>query len=349
MFRFAHPEYLFLLLIVPLLVGLFIYTRIQKKRKLQLFGDPALLASLMPNVSFLRPRFKFYMQLTAVILMIVVMAQPQFGTKEEKQEKKGIEVMIALDVSNSMMAQDIQPARLDKAKMVLSKLVDGMTNDKVGLVVFAGDAYIQLPITADYVSAKMFMSSISPALVPRQGTAIGSAIDLCIKSFGEKSDVSRAIIVITDGENHEDDAVGAAKLAAENGIAVHVVGMGKPEGAPIPVDGTMSFRKDKEGNVVVSKLNEDMCKSIAAAGGGTYVRADNQNSAYRVVSKELDNLAKSKLETRVFSDYNEQFQSFALLALILLFFDSFIFDRRNKRLSKLRIFDLKEKFIKSGK
>lgn len=349
MFRFAHPEYLFLLLIVPLLVGLFIYTRIQKKRKLQLFGDPALLASLMPNVSFLRPRFKFYMQLTAVILMIVVMAQPQFGTKEEKQEKKGIEVMIALDVSNSMMAQDIQPARLDKAKMVLSKLVDGMTNDKVGLVVFAGDAYIQLPITADYVSAKMFMSSISPALVPRQGTAIGSAIDLCIKSFGEKTDVSRAIIVITDGENHEDDAVGAAKLAAENGIAVHVVGMGKPEGAPIPVDGTMSFRKDKEGNVVVSKLNEDMCKSIAAAGGGTYVRADNQNSAYRVVSKELDNLAKSKLETRVFSDYNEQFQSFALLALILLFFDSFIFDRRNKRLSKLRIFDLKEKFIKSGK
>ncbi len=349
MFRFAHPEYLFLLLIVPLLVGLFIYTRIQKKRKLQLFGDPALLASLMPNVSFLRPRFKFYMQLTAVILMIVVMAQPQFGTKEEKQEKKGIEVMIALDVSNSMMAQDIQPARLDKAKMVLSKLVDGMTNDKVGLVVFAGDAYIQLPITADYVSAKMFMSSISPALVPRQGTAIGSAIDLCIKSFGEKSDVSRAIIVITDGENHEDDAVGAAKLAAENGIVVHVVGRGKPEGAPIPVDGTMSFRKDKEGNVVVSKLNEDMCRSIATAGGGTYVRADNQNSAYRVVSKELDNLAKSKLETRVFSDYNEQFQSFALLALILLFFDSFIFDRRNKRLSKLRIFDLKEKFIKSGK
>lgn len=349
MFRFAHPEYLFLLLIVPLLVGLFIYTRIQKKRKLQLFGDPALLASLMPNVSFLRPRFKFYMQLTAVILMIVVMAQPQFGTKEEKQEKKGIEVMIALDVSNSMMAQDIQPARLDKAKMVLSKLIDGMTNDKVGLVVFAGDAYIQLPITADYVSAKMFMSSISPALVPRQGTAIGSAIDLCIKSFGEKSDVSRAIIVITDGENHEDDAVGAAKLAAENGIAVHVVGMGKPEGAPIPVDGTMSFRKDKEGNVVVSKLNEDMCKSIAAAGSGTYVRADNQNSAYRVVSKELDNLAKSKLDTRIFSDYNEQFQSFALLALILLFFDSFIFDRRNKRLSKLRIFDLKEKFIKSGK
>ena len=339
MFRFAHPEYLFLLLIVPLLVGLFIYTRIQKKRKLQLFGDPVLMASLMPNVSFLRPRLKFYMQLIAIILLIVVMAQPQFGTKEQKQEKNGIELMIALDVSNSMMAQDIQPSRLEKAKMVLSRLVDGMNNDRVGLVVFAGDAYIQLPITADYVSAKMFMSSIGPSLVPRQGTAIGSAIDLCIKSFGEKTDVSRAIVLITDGENHEDDAVGAAKLAVENGISVHVVGMGKPEGAPIPLDGTMSFRKDKDGNVVVSKLNEDMCRSIAAAGQGAYVRADNQNSAYRVISKELDNLAKSKIETRVFSDYNEQFQSFALLALILLFVDSFVFDRRNKRLSKLRIFD----------
>ncbi|MBN2765329.1 MAG: VWA domain-containing protein [Paludibacteraceae bacterium] len=349
MFRFAHPEYLFLLLIIPVLAALFIFSRIQKKRKLELFGDPALLAELMPNVSAYRPRFKFYMQITAIILMIIVMAQPQFGTKEEKQEKKGIEVMIALDVSNSMKAQDIQPDRLEKAKMVLSRLVDGMTNDKVGLVVFAGDAYIQLPITVDYVSAKMFMSSISPALVPRQGTAIGSAIDLCIKSFGEKSDVSRAIVVITDGENHEDDAIGAAKLAAEKGIVVHVVGMGKPEGAPIPLDGTMSFRKDKDGNVVVSKLNEEMCQNIAVAGQGTYVRADNNNSAYRVISKELDNLAKSKIESRVFSDYNEQFQSFALLALILLFLDSFIFDRRNKRLSKLRIFDLKEKFIKKEK
>jgi Ca-activated chloride channel homolog len=346
MFRFAHPEYLFLLLIVPLLVGIFIYTTYLKKKKIKQFGNPELLAELMPNVSAFRPQFKFYIQLTAIIFMIIVMAQPQFGTKMEKESKKGIEVMIALDVSNSMMAQDIQPSRLEKAKQVLSKLVDGMVNDKVGLVVFAGDAYIQLPITVDYVSAKMFMSSISPKLVPRQGTAIGSAVDLCIKSFGEKSEAGRAIIVITDGENHEDDAVGAAKLALDNGVAVHVIGMGKPEGAPIPVEGTMSFWKDKEGNVVVSKLNEDMCQKIATAGGGTYVRADNSNSAYKVISNELDKLAKSDINTQVFSDYNEQFQSFALLALILLFIDSFIFDRKNKRLSKLHIFDLKEKIAR---
>ncbi len=280
--------------------------------------------------------------------MIIVLAQPQFGTKVENVKRQGIEVMIAMDVSNSMMAQDVQPSRLENAKQILSKMVDNMTNDKVGLVVFAGDAYTQLPITVDYVSAKMFLSSISPQLVPRQGTAIGSAIDLAIKSFGTKENkAGRAIIVITDGENHEDDAVGAAKLAAENNIAVHVIGMGKPEGSPIPVPGTISFWKDKDGNVVVSKLNEDMCKKIAEAGKGIYVRADNTSNAYRLVNKELDTLAKSDIKTSVFSDYNEQFQSFAMLALLLLVFDFFVFDRINKRLSRYKIFDLKDKVIKN--
>ena len=346
MFRFAHPEYLFLLLIVPVIVGLFIYTVYQKRKRLRKFGNPELLAGLMPNVSKVRPQVKFYVQLFAIVLIIVVLAQPQFGTKMDKEKRQGIEVMVALDVSNSMMAQDVQPSRLDKAKQVLSKLIDDMSNDKVGLVIFAGDAYTQLPITVDYVSAKMFLSNISPKLVPRQGTAIGSAIDLCIKSFGEKkTEGGRAIILITDGENHEDDAVGAAKLAQESGIKVHVIGMGKPDGAPIPVDGTMSFWKDKEGNVVVSKLNEEMCKSIAMAGGGVYVRADNTNNAYKVVSGELDKIAKSDIKTQAFSDYNEQFQSFALLALLLLVIDTFVFERKNKYLSKIRIFDLKEKII----
>jgi len=346
MFRFAHPEYLFLFLIIPVLVGIFIYTNILKKRKLRLFGNPEILAQLMPNVSVVRPQVKFYMVLTAIFFLIIVLAQPQFGTKVENVKRQGIEVMIALDVSNSMMAQDIQPNRLEKSKQILSKLVDGLTNDKIGLVVFAGDAYTQLPITVDYVSAKMFLSSISPQLVPRQGTAIGSAVDLAIKSFGTKSEAGRAIIVITDGENHEDDAIGAAKLAAENGITVHVIGMGNIDGAPIPIDGTMSFWKDKEGNVVVSKLNEEMCKNIAAAGKGTYVRADNSGSAFKVINKELDKLAKSDIKTSVFSDYNEQFQSFALLALFLLIVEFFIFNRINKRLSRLKIFDLKDKVTK---
>ena len=347
MFRFAHTEYLYLFLLVPILTGLFIYTKILRRRNINKFGNPDLLADLMPNVSFIRPQIKFYIQLLAVILLIIVLSQPQFGMKEEKDKRKGIEVMIALDVSNSMMAQDVQPSRLEKAKQVLSKLVDGMTNDKIGLVVFAGDAYTQLPITADYVSAKMFLSTISTQMVPRQGTAIGSALDLSIKSFGAKSTSAKAIIVITDGENHEDDAIGAAKLAAENNIIVNVIGMGKTDGAPIPVPGTMNFWKDKDGNVVVSKLNEPMCKEIAQAGKGIYVHADNSNSAFRTITKQLDTLAKSDIKTSVFSEYNEQFQSFALLALIILIIDLFIFDRKNKRLSKFKIFDLKQKVIKN--
>jgi Ca-activated chloride channel homolog len=346
MFRFAHPEFLLLLLLIPVLIGIFIYTSVLKKRNINKFGNPDLLSQLMPNVSFVRPKVKFYFQLAAILFLIIVLSQPQFGSKDESNKRKGIEVMIALDVSNSMMAQDVIPSRLENAKQVLSKLVDGMTDDKIGLVVFAGDAYTQLPITVDYVSAKMFLSTISTQMVPRQGTAIGSAIDLAIKSFGPKSKVGRAIIVITDGENHEDDAIGAAKLATENDIVVHVIGMGKSDGAPIPIPGTMSFWKDKDGNVVVSKLNEQMCKEIAIAGKGLYVHADNSNSAFRIITKELDKLAKSDIKSSVFSEYNEQFQSFALLALLILIVDIFVFDRKNKRLTKIKIFDLKDKIIR---
>lgn len=346
MFKFAHPEYLFLLIAVPILIGVFIYNSYQRRKKLKLFGNPELLAELMPNVSYFRPQLKFYLQLAAIVLLIIVLAQPQFGTKPETAKRKGIEVMIALDVSNSMMSQDITPNRLENAKQVLAKLVDNMSEDKIGLIVFAGDAYTQLPITVDYVSAKMFFSSINTNMVPRQGTAIGSAIDLAIKSFGTKDKAGRAIIVITDGENHEDDAIGAAKLATNNDIAVHVIGMGTPEGAPIPVPGTMSFWKDKDGNVVVTKLNEQMCKDIAASGKGVYVRADNSNTAYKVIERELDKLAKTDIKTTNFAEYNEQFQSFALLALIILIIDFFVFERKNKRLSKIKIFDLKDKVTK---
>ena len=343
MFRFSNPEFLFLLLLIPVLVAISVFGAMRRKRNLKRFGNPDLLSGFMPNVSNIRPYVKFYAQLTVLVLLIVVLARPQFGTKEETEKRQGIELMVALDVSNSMMAQDVQPNRLERAKQILSRLVDEMSSDRVGLVVFAGDAYVQLPMTVDHVSAKMFLSSISPAIVPRQGTAIGTAIDMSIKSFGNReTPVGRAIVVITDGENHEDDAIGAAKLARENGIAVHVIGMGKPEGAPIPIPGTTNFRRDKEGNVVVSKLNEEMCRSIADAGGGIYARVDNTNAALRAISKELDTLSKAEMTMQSFSDYNEQYQSFAMIALLLLIIDSFVFGRKNKRLSKIRIFDKKE-------
>ena len=338
MFRFAHIEFLWLLLAIPVLVALHIWITRRKRQQLQLFGDPELMAELMPNASRIRPHVKFALMLTALSLLIIGIARPQYGTKEQTVKRQGIEVMIALDISNSMLAEDVAPNRLDRAKQMLSKLVDQMVDDKLGLVVFAGDAFTQIPITCDYVSAKMYLQSITPELIPAQGTAIGKAITTCVSSFGtEDTEKSRAIILITDGENHEDDAQAAAKMAKEKGIHVFVVGIGKPEGSPIP-DGRGGFKKDRQGTVVVSRLSEDMCQEVAAAGGGMYVRADNSNTATRALEKEIDKLGKQEIETKVYSDYNEQYQSFIFIALLLLVIDFFIFSRKNKSISRINLF-----------
>lgn len=338
MFRFAHIEMLWLLVTIPVFVAAYIWYTLRKRRQLEEFGDAELMVALMPNASRVRPTVKFSILMVALSLLIIAAARPQFGEKEVTEKREGIEAIVALDISNSMLAEDVAPNRLDRAKQMLSKLMDNMVDDKVGLVVFAGDAFVQLPITCDYVSAKMFLNSIKPDLIKTQGTAIGQALSTSIRCFGEQSDASRAIILITDGENHEDDAVAVAQRAKEAGIQVLVVGIGKPEGSPIPMPGTNNFRKDRDGNVVVSRLNEDMCREIAKAGGGIYVRCDNTNTATKAIQKELDKLATQEIETQVYTDYNEQFQSFALLALILLVIDFFIFNRKNKAITKLDIF-----------
>ncbi|MCQ2330915.1 MAG: VWA domain-containing protein [Paludibacteraceae bacterium] len=338
MFRFANIEMLWLLTLIPVFAVAFIlYTR-RKRRQLAEFGDPELVQTLMPDASHRRPIIKFSILMAALVLLILAAARPQYGQKSEKIQRQGIEAMIALDISNSMLAEDVAPCRLDRAKQVLSKLIDQMVDDKIGLVIFAGESYVQLPITCDYVSAKMFLNSITPELIKTQGTAIGSAIQTCIRSFGEPNEAGRCIILITDGENHEDDAEAAAKQALEAGIQTFVVGIGKTEGSPIPIPGTSDYRKDREGTVVVSRLNEDMCKSIAQAGKGMYVHCDNTNTATRALQKELNNLATAEIDTEIFSDYNEQYQTFALLALLLLVIDFFIFARQNHVLTKLDIF-----------
>lgn len=343
MFRFANIEILWLLVTIPVFVAAYIaYTR-RKRRQAEAFGDAELMAQLMPNASRTRPAVKFGLVMTALAFLIIAAARPQFGQSERTEKRQGIEAIVALDISNSMLAEDVTPNRLDRAKQMLSKLMDNMVNDKVGLVVFAGDAFVQLPITCDYVSAKMFLNSIKPELIKTQGTAIGQALTTSIRCFGEQSDASRAIILITDGENHEDDAVAVAKRAKEEGIQVLVVGIGKPEGSPIPVAGTNNFMKDRNGNVVVSRLNEDMCREIAQAGGGIYVRCDNSNTATKAIQKELDKLATQEIETQVYTDYNEQFQSFALIALLLLVIDFFIFNRKNKAITRLNIFGEEKK------
>ena len=317
----------------------YIITTKRKQRQLLEFGDPELMAQLMPDASKSRPIVKFTLLMVALALLIVAAARPQYGQQEKTVKRQGIEVMVALDISNSMLAEDVAPNRLDRAKQMLSKMIDNMVDDKVGLVVFAGEAFTQLPITCDYVSAKMFLHTISPKLIPTQGTAIGAALHTAIRSFGsQESDAGRAIILITDGENHEDDAIAAAKQAQELGIQVFVIGIGKPEGSPIPVPGTNDYIKDRSGQVVVSRLNEEMCQEIAQAGKGAYVRCDNTNTAMRALQQELDRIATTDLETTVYADYNEQYQSFVLIALLLLVIDFFILMRQNHRLSRMDLF-----------
>ncbi len=342
MFRFANINILWLLTLIPLFIVAFIlYTR-RKRQQLKAFGDPTLLAELMPDASRQRPIIKFSILMVALTLLIFAAARPQYGQKSEKIQRQGIETMIALDISNSMLAEDVSPCRLDRAKQMLSKMIDQMVDDKIGLVVFAGESYIQLPITCDYVSAKMFLNTISPDLIKTQGTAIGSAIQTCIKCFGEPSECGRCIVLITDGENHEDDAEGAVKQALEAGIQTFVVGIGKTEGSPIPVPGTSEYKKDRAGNVVVSKLNEEMCQTIAKAGKGMYVHCDNTNTAMKALQKEMNKIATSEIDTEMYSDYNEQYQTFALLALLLLVIEFFIFARQNHVLTKLDIFKEKQ-------
>ena len=339
MFRFANIEMLWWLITIPaFVIAYIIYTK-RKRRQLLEFGDQELIVQLMPDASKSRPVWKFSLLIVALALLIVAGARPQYGQKETTVKRQGIEVMVALDISNSMLAEDVAPNRLDRAKQMLSKMIDNMVDDKVGLVVFAGEAFTQLPITCDYVSAKMFLNTITPSLIPTQGTAIGAALQTAITSFGAaESEAGRAIILITDGENHEDDAIAAAKKAQELGIQVFVVGIGKPEGSPIPKPGTNDYFKDRSGQVVVSRLNEEMCQQIAEAGKGIYVRCDNTNTAMRALQQGMQDMATAELESIVYADYNEQYQSFVLIALLLIAIEFFILSRKNHKLARMDLF-----------
>lgn len=338
LFRFANPEYLYLLFIIPIIIGWFIYTRFNRKKRLQQFGDIELLKDLMPGASVYRQIIKFSLMLLAFTLCIFVVARPQMGAKLEYVKKKGVEVMVVLDISNSMLAEDVYPNRLERAKQMLNKMLEGFNNDKVGVIVFAGRAFTQLPITSDYQSAKMFISSISTELIAQQGTAIGSAIKMACNSFSDSEKTGKSIIIITDAENHEDDARGAAKEAAEKGIQVNVIGIGKPEGSPIPIGGG-NYKKDKAGNVVMSKLNESVGQEIAMEGNGIYVRADNSNEAMRYMQKELDKIAKDDVETKVYSEYDEQFPTIAWIALALLLLEFFLMEKKNGLFRNFKLFE----------
>lgn len=340
MFRFGSPEYLWLFFAMPLLLALYIYLNIKKRKDVQKMGNLNTLKMMMPELSLKRSYLKFWLIFAALCAGILMIARPQFGTKVETVEKEGIELVIAIDVSNSMMAEDVSPNRLARAKQILSRLIDLRKNDKVALIVFAGEAYVQMPLTSDTQSAKIFLNTIDPSLVPVQGTAIGQAISLGMSSFSGDQDMSKAMVIITDGEDHGGSAVDAAAEAAKAGVMINLVGIGSPEGAPIPgAEYGSNFMADNEGNVVVSRLNEQMSMDVASSGGGLYVRADNSNNAVRALETQLDELETGKTTSLTYSEYDEKFSVFAWLLLVILLVELLLYDKKNPLFKNVKVFD----------
>ena len=337
MLRFEDPIYLWMLLIIPILVLVRFIVWQKRKRNLRKFGDPSLLKEMMPDVSKYRPTIKFCLLLSAITILIFMIARPQVGSKISHEKREGIEVLIALDISNSMLAQDVIPSRLEKSKLLIEDLVDHFTNDKVGLVVFAGDAFVQLPITNDYVSAKMFLQNINPSLITTQGTDLARAISLSQSCFTQREHIGRAIIVITDGEDHEGGALEAAREAYKKGINVFILGVGTSKGAPIP-DGNGGYLKDNSGQTVLSALNEHMCQQVAKAGNGVYIHVDNTSDAQEKLNKELSKLQSGISDTVVYSEYNEQFQIFGIILLLLLIVETILLESRNPLFKQINLF-----------
>ncbi len=329
MILFAQYKYLLLLLLVPvILIAHGVKMRMRRKR-IERFGDAALVEELMPSWSVAKGWLRTVLYSLAFFLFVIGLARPQIGAKLSEHEAKGAEIMICLDVSNSMLAEDYSPNRLERAKLAISRIVDRLQEDRIGLIVFAGSSFVQLPITTDYVSAKMFLNSINTGSVPVQGTAIGDAVLTAARSFSEQSEKSRAIIVITDGENHEDDPVDAVRQVAEMGIKVYTIGVGSLRGQPIPKDGQLM--KDREGNIVVSRLDEGTLQQMAEAGNGAYVHAGNEEFGLNPIIDDIRKMEAEKFNSVVFEEYDEQYMYFFAAALALFVIEMLIGERRLRK------------------
>jgi Ca-activated chloride channel family protein len=340
-FRFENSLILYGLFLIPLLVLIFMLVLKWRKKSLNKIAEVGLQNIVIPQLSKAKIIWRFTFWCLAMMLLIIAIANPQFGTKLEEVKREGIDIMVALDVSNSMKAQDLQPNRLENAKHSIGRLINNLKDDRIGIIVFAGQSYVQLPITTDYSSAKLFLESITCDMIPTQGTAIGSAIELGVESFDPKSQAAKAIIIITDGENHEDDAVKAAEVAAEKGIAVHTIGMGSESGVPLPLianGNIVGYRKDNAGNTVVSKLNASLLKEIAAAGKGIYVQAGKSQSALAVVMDELNKMDKKEYASKRYTDYEGRFQLFLAGSVLLLIFEMMFSERKSSIYKKLNLF-----------
>ena len=346
MIRFANTEYIYLMLFLGVIILAFLLYNNWKKNAKKRFGDLSMINALMPKESSTKSYIKFIILIIAYSLLVIGIINPQVGSKLEKVKREGIDLMLVLDVSNSMLAEDIKPNRLERSKMAISSLIDKLEGDRIGIIIFAGNAYKQLPLTTDYGAARLFLSAVDTKIVPSQRTAIGKAIEMAVESFDD-GEHNKAIIIITDGENHEDDAIAAASLASEIGIKIFTIGMGLPEGSPIPLynqyGNQTGFKKDRQRQTVITKLNEDMLRQIAAAGDGSYARANNASTGLRKIFEDISQIEKKEIETKQFTDYEDRFQYYLAAALILLLIELLISERKASWANKFDFFKIEKK------
>ena len=326
----------YLLFVVLGMAAWFVATFYMRRRRLERFGQLETIQALMPEASPRRERYKVALILCAMVMVVVALARPQMGSKLREVTREGVEMMLVVDVSNSMLAQDIEPSRLERTKYAINRLLESLGQDRVGLVAFAGEAFVQLPVTADYVTARNFVNQLSPGMISKQGTAIGAALTLAAASFSSDSEGARVVILITDGENHDDDALEAAQNVAKQGIKIYAIGIGTPEGAPISIEG--EFIRDKDGNMVVSKLDEQLLQKIALGSGGAYIRATNATLGLSEIVAKVNETEKKRFAAAMFEEYNEKFQYPLAAALLLLLIESLILSRKNKLLARFNIF-----------
>ncbi|MCR4769312.1 MAG: VWA domain-containing protein [Bacteroidaceae bacterium] len=333
LFRFGHPLYLYLLLLIPIFIAAFIFIRYKRRQNIKKFGDIRLINQLMPDVSSIRPIIKFTLMMIMLALIIFILARPQYGMRNEEYKRQGIETVIAVDVSNSMLCEDISPSRLIKSQMIVSKLIDQFDEDKVGLVAFAGTSITLLPMTSDYISAKMFLEQLSPKTITMQGTDIGDAIKKSIANFSNNKNIGRALILITDAEDNEEGALQAAREAKEMGIKIFVLSVGTTEGGLIPI-GNNEYKKDEQGNVVTTKLNESVGKEIAQASGGVYIHVDRTDEAQAMLENEISKMQKDDITTTMYSEYDEQFIAVAILLILVMIVEVCIMDKKNNFINR---------------
>jgi len=341
-FRFGNPEYLYLLFVLPIIILLFILWRVQRKKKLKKISDINLLNQLILDESKYKPVLKLIISLLILASIIIALANPQIGSKIEKVKRSGIEIMFALDVSNSMLAEDYQPNRLERAKQIINRFLDQLISDKVGLVVFAGEAFLQMPLTTDYSAAKLMVSTSSTDFIGTQGTAIGKAIDICRASFSKDKTIRKVIVLISDGENHEDDAIGSAKSAAEEGIRIFTIGVGTPKGAPIPISANKNdFLRDNSNQVVISKMSPELLSSIANAGNGKFVSGNERYSELEKILKDISGIEKKAYEDMIYTEYDDKFYIFLWIAFALIILDILIYEKKSPIMSKIKLFEEK--------